>query len=68
MTYDIDLLFPPKRVKYIRTLLGLTQVQFAQRIGVEPDMVRRWEGGKSQPMRARVLKALLEAERGIDGG
>ena len=58
-----DLFFSPERVKRIRVELGLTQEKFAEQLGVNPDMVRRWETGKSKPSKGPVLKALLRAER-----
>lgn len=63
MTTTLSFEFSPERVKTIRVMLGETQFQFAERVGVSPDMVHRWETGKSEPMRGPVLKALLDAER-----
>ena len=61
----VSLDFDAARVKLIRVLLGETQAQFAERLSVSPDMVHRWEAGKSEPMRGPVLKALLDAEAAI---
>lgn len=59
-TLSLD--FTSLRVKRIRVLLGETQGQFAERLGVNINMVSRWETGEAKPMRAPVLKALLDAE------
>jgi DNA-binding transcriptional regulator YiaG len=37
-------------VKEIRKRLGLTQVQFAQALGVSFQSVNRWERGKTKPL------------------
>ena len=34
-----------KEVKRARRLLGLTQREFAERVGVQPNTVHRWEAG-----------------------
>lgn len=52
---------PP--VKQIRKLLGMSQLQFANLLGVYPSTVSRWEQGKSSPQFSpgafkRLLKAL----------
>ncbi len=62
-TDTLSLDFTPERVKRIRVLLGETQEQFAERLGVNINMVSRWETGQSEPIRGPVLKALLDAER-----
>lgn len=59
--------FPPERVKTIRVQLGMSQGDFAKKVGVDPGMVSRWETGNASPRQGRVLKALLDAEREIDG-
>ena len=59
-TLSLD--FDGSRVKRIRVLLGETQLEFAGRLSVSPDMVYRWETDKSTPMRGPVRKALLDAE------
>jgi len=38
-----------EKVKKLRTQLGLTQEQFAARVGVTFSTVNRWEAGRSQP-------------------
>lgn len=45
----------------IRRKVGLTQVQFARRIGVPVDTVRNWEQGKRSPQGpARALLRLID--------
>ena len=44
-------------VKELRKQLGLTQDEFAVKLGVAPYTVRRWESGKTQP--SRMAKRLL---------
>ena len=39
----------PKIVKKLRTTQGLTQEQFAAKIGVTFSTVNRWENGKGKP-------------------
>jgi DNA-binding transcriptional regulator YiaG len=59
--------FPPERVKAIRVRLGLTQEDFAQKLGVDGNIVSRWETGKTEPTRGPILKALLDAEAEASG-
>ncbi|NLY12368.1 MAG: helix-turn-helix domain-containing protein [Gammaproteobacteria bacterium] len=47
------------QVKEIREATGLTQVQFAQRIGIEVATLRNWEQGRREP--TGPAKALLTA-------
>lgn len=47
------------QVKVIRKATGLTQVQFAQRIGIEVATLRNWEQGRREP--TGPAKALLTA-------
>lgn len=60
-TKTADLEFTPERVKGIRIALGLTQQDFADRVGVNINMVQRWEAG-ARPTKGPVLKRLLDAE------
>jgi putative transcriptional regulator len=46
-------------VREIRSRLGLTQEQFAARLGVTFASVNRWENGKAQP--SPMARKLLEA-------
>jgi len=39
----------PKIVKKLRTEIGLTQEQFAAKVGVTFTTVNRWENGKGKP-------------------
>lgn len=64
-TLSLD--FSPDRVKAIRIRLGLTQEDFATKLGVDGNMVSRWETGKSEPTRGPILKALLDAEAEANG-
>ena len=48
-------------VKALRTKLGLTQRQFAERFGFGYDAVRDWEAQRRQPERAaRVLLKVID--------
>jgi len=44
-------------VKKFRQKLGLTQDEFAVKLGVAPFTVRRWESGKTKP--SRMAQMLL---------
>lgn len=57
----------PTILRSIRTALGLTQTQLAERLGVSFATVNRWEGGSTQPQKAaREVIAALAQEAGID--
>ena len=58
-----DLEFDGPRVKHIRVRLGLTQAEFAERLGVAQNTVTCWETGFFRPTLAKSLHALLRAER-----
>lgn len=47
-----------KFVRRVRKRLGLSQVEFSERIGVSLDTIRNWEQGKRCP--AGAAKALLK--------
>jgi len=53
---------PTSLVKELRRRLGLTQEQFAQKIGVTYSTVNNWENGKRtpQPFLLRRLKEMKE--------
>lgn len=48
----------PETIHMARKALGLTQVEFAARIGVDPVTVSRWERGISTPQ-SRGIKIVL---------
>ena len=57
-------------VRETRYHLGLTQLQFAQKLGVSFQSVNRWKNGRTRPL-AIVLKQIEEVlrkmgERGAD--
>ena len=45
-------------VKELRTLLGITQRDLANKLDVEPVTVSRWERGDRKPHRGSVKKML----------
>lgn len=53
----------PKIVKRLRSAMGLTQEQFATRIGVTFSTVNRWENnrGKPSPLASRRIKDLKKS-------
>lgn len=54
------------KVKRIRLALGLTQEEFAHRLGVTLCTVNRWENNKTTPSRlARKQIHYLAAEEGV---
>ncbi len=59
----------PSEIHSLRNHLGLTQEQFAERLGVAFTTVNRWEGGDSKPQRA-ALEVLerMKQEAGIESG
>lgn len=56
-------------IKQLRIQLGLTQEQFAARVGVTFSTVNRWEAGRSQPSPLawreieRLFKIVKKAKR-----
>ena len=46
----------PKMVKKLRTVSGLTQEQFAAKIGVTFSTVNRWENGRGIPSPLAMLR------------
>jgi len=50
-----------KTVKELRSLLGLTQEQFAAKVGVTFSTVNRWENGRGlpSPLAMRQIDSLL---------
>lgn len=59
MTESIDLV---DRVKEMRLSMGLTQEEFAAKLGVTFCTVNRWENRKSKPSRmaVKILKQMME--------
>jgi transcriptional regulator with XRE-family HTH domain len=56
-----------KMIKRLRVALGLTQEQFAAKIGVTFSTVNRWENGKGKPsplamLRIKDLQKNIKAE------
>ena len=61
MPEDADIRFP-QMVRDLRKQLGLTQEQFAAKIGVTWSTVNRWENGrgKPSPLALQKLKELVK--------
>ncbi len=55
----------PKLVKELRERLGLTQEQFAQKVGVTYGSVNHWENGKRRPQ-PFLVRRLLEMKQELD--
>jgi len=55
----------PTEIKELRTAFGESQVSFGARVGVAPDVIRRWEQGKNRPhpIHRKTLRA-LQAKQG----
>ena len=49
-------------MKQLREAMGLTQEQFAAKVGVTLATVNRWENGRAepQPLAVKMMKALRE--------
>lgn len=57
----------PNDIRALRNHLGLTQEQFAERLGVAFTTVNRWEGGDSKPQRAALdVLRQLQQDAGIE--
>lgn len=52
----------PERIRGIRKRMGLTQTEFAKKVGVSYATVNRWERGHTKPYRIAYLR-LLEIEK-----
>ena len=58
-----------KEVKAIRSKLGLTQVEFAKKLGVDTKTVQNWESGKRIPSSKHgILRSLLLEPQQYAGG
>jgi len=60
---DLDI---PKLVKGLREQLGMTQEQFAQKVGVTYGSVNHWENGKRRPQ-PFLVRRLLEIKKELEG-
>jgi len=49
-------------IKTLRLSLGLSQIALAEKLGMHPASICRWESGKQHPTR-RVIKQLQRLER-----
>jgi DNA-binding transcriptional regulator YiaG len=58
-TEDNDL---RRKIRALRLKLGLTQEQFAAKVGVTFSTVNRWESGKSKPspLAMRQIKEMMD--------
>jgi putative transcriptional regulator len=55
-----------KKIRDLRSKLGLTQEQFAAKVGVTFSTVNRWESGKSKPS-PLALKMIEKLARRVQG-
>lgn len=55
------------KIKTLRNRLGMTQAEFAVKLGVAPYTVRRWETEKNKPS-PMARKLLDELERELKNG
>lgn len=55
----------PEKIRSLREQMGLTQAQFAYRLGVSFATVNRWERGhyRPTPLAERLLRRLETSER-----
>mgnify|MGYP003447309044 CR=1 FL=1 len=60
-----------KEIKYVRSILYLTQAEMASRMSVTEQTIRRWEGGKGEPrpsakrkLREICLKNKIDTKEG----
>lgn len=56
----------PKIIKKLRTTLGLTQEQFAAKLGVTFSTVNRWENGKGKPS-PLAMKQIEKLRKKVQG-
>ncbi|MFA6132841.1 MAG: helix-turn-helix transcriptional regulator [Phycisphaerae bacterium] len=56
----------PRMIRELRKAMGLTQEQFAAKVGVTFSTVNRWESGKSlpSPLALRRIEELLGEDLG----
>jgi len=57
-----------RKIRELRSKLGLTQEQFAAKVGVTFSTVNRWESGKSKPspLAMRQIEELINEMDGIE--
>ncbi|HOE31201.1 MAG TPA: helix-turn-helix transcriptional regulator [Planctomycetota bacterium] len=55
----------PELIKELRERLGLTQEQFAQKVGVTFSSVNHWENGKRKPQ-PFLVRRLIELKSDLD--
>jgi transcriptional regulator with XRE-family HTH domain len=55
-----------KKIRELRTKIGLTQEQFAAKVGVTFSTVNRWENGRGtpSPLAKRWIEELMECTEG----
>ena len=58
----------PKEIRFLRTYLGYSSVDFANRIGVSAEQVSRWENGKNSMQKPTELlvRLLVLSEKPLD--
>jgi DNA-binding transcriptional regulator YiaG len=63
MTEENDL---ARKIRNLRSKLGLTQERFAAKVGVTFSTVNRWESGKSKPspLAMRQIEELMKRTEG----
>ena len=56
----------PEEIKYLRTYLGFSGVDFAKKIGVSPETITRWEKGQvnMKDSTERLLRVLVLSKAG----
>lgn len=45
----------PQRIKQLRSLLGESQAEFAERLRLSVDCIRKWEQGQNKPYGPAVI-------------
>ena len=55
----------PAMIRELRQRFGLTQEQFAQKVGVTYSTVNHWENGKRKPQ-PYLIQRLVELKKEID--
>ena len=58
--------FEPAEIREIRVSLGMTQVVFADSIGVSPKTVEAWETGRNKPIGpARRILSMVQSDPNV---